>query len=164
MYLSANFTVDEFVASQTAAREGIDNDLPIELLPAAKRTAYGLEMVRTMLGDKPILISSGYRGEELERFINEKAYCAWCVRKGKTADTESWAEYFANKAHPKAEAVDFTCPSYGTPAQIVNTLVKSQLYYDQCILEFGRWVHISFNERNRKQALIIDKDGTRAYG
>jgi zinc D-Ala-D-Ala carboxypeptidase len=142
MYLSANFTVDEFVASQTAAREGIDNDLPIELLPAAKRTAYGLEMVRTLLGDKPILISSGYRSAALNAAV-----------KGSMGSQ-----------HLVAEAVDFTCPSFGTPAQIVNTLVKSQLYYDQCILEFGRWVHISFNERNRKQALIIDKDGTRAYG
>jgi zinc D-Ala-D-Ala carboxypeptidase len=142
MYLSANFTVDEFVASQTAAREGIDNDLPIELLPAAKRTAYGLEMVRTLLGDKPILISSGYRSAALNAAV-----------KGSQGSQ-----------HLVAEAVDFTCPSFGTPAQIVNTLVKSQLYYDQCILEFGRWVHISFNDRNRKQALIIDKDGTRAYG
>jgi zinc D-Ala-D-Ala carboxypeptidase len=142
MYLSANFTVDEFVASQTAAREGIDNDLPIELLPAAKRTAYGLEMVRTLLGDKPILISSGYRSAALNAAV-----------KGSNGSQ-----------HLVAEAVDFTCPSFGTPAQIVNALVKSQLYYDQCILEFGRWVHISFNERNRKQALIIDKDGTRAYG
>lgn len=142
MYLSANFTVDEFVASQTAAREGIDNDLPIELLPAAKRTAYGLEMVRTLLGDKPILISSGYRSAALNAAV-----------KGSMGSQ-----------HLVAEAVDFTCPSFGTPAQIVNTLVKSQLYYDQCILEYGRWVHISFNERNRKQALIIDKDGTRAYG
>ncbi len=142
MYLSENFTIEEFTASQTAAREGIDNDIPIELLSAAKRTAYGLEMVRTLLGDKPILISSGYRSHAL----NEKV-------KGSKGSQ-----------HLVAEAVDFTCPSYGTPAQIVNTLVKSQLYYDQCILEFGRWVHISFNdEHNRKQALIIDKDGTREY-
>ena len=141
MYLSANFTVDEFTASQTAAREGIDNDLPIELIPAAKRTAYGLEMVRTLLGDKPILISSGYRSAALNAAVRGSQ----------------------GSQHLVAEAVDFTCPAFGTPAQIVATLVKSQLYYDQCILEFGRWVHISFNERNRKQALIIDRTGTREY-
>ena len=139
MYLSTNFTVDEFTASQTAAREGIDNDLPIELLPAAKRTAYGLEMVRTLLGDKPILISSGYRSAALNAAV-----------KGSQGSQ-----------HLVAEAVDFTCPAFGTPAQIVNTLVKSQLYYDQCILEFGRWVHISFSDSPRRQALIIDHDGVR---
>lgn len=141
MYLSTNFTIDEFCASQTAAREDIDNDLPIELLSTAKRTAYGLEMVRTLLGDKPILISSGYRSAALNAAV-----------KGSMGSQ-----------HLVAEAVDFTCPAFGTPAQVVNAIVKSQLYYDQCILEFNRWVHISFNDRNRKQALIIDKTGARAY-
>ena len=141
MYLSTNFHLDEFIASQCAAREGIDNDLPIELLPAAKRTAYGLEMVRTLLGDKPILISSGYRSAALNAAV-----------KGSQGSQ-----------HLVAEAVDFTCPSFGTPAQIVNTLVKSQLYYDQCLLEYSRWVHISFSDRNRRQALIVDSTGTRPY-
>jgi len=27
------------------------------------------------------------------------------------------------------------------------------------ILEFGRWVHISFGGRMRRQALVIDKGG-----
>lgn len=141
IYLSANFTLDEFCDSQTAAREGIDNDLPIDLLPAAKQTCYGLEMVRTLLGDKPILISSGYRSAALNVAV-----------KGSNGSQ-----------HLVAEAVDFTCPTFGTPAQIVNAIVKSPIQYDQCILEFNRWVHISFNGKGRKQALIIDKTGTRGY-
>jgi zinc D-Ala-D-Ala carboxypeptidase len=146
MYLSANFTVSEFVASQTAAREDIDNDIPIELLPAARQTAYGLEMIRTLLGDRPLLISSGYRSAALNAAV-----------KGSMGSQ-----------HLVAEAADFTCPTYGTPAQIMNALVASQIPYDQCILEYssnknGGWVHVSFSQRNRKQALRIDKDGTRAY-
>jgi hypothetical protein len=139
--------VDEFIASQTAAREGIDNDIPIELLPAARQTCYGLEMVRTLLGDKPILISSGYRSAALNAAV-----------KGSQGSQ-----------HLVAEAVDFTCPTYGTPAQIVNTLVKSPIPFDQCILEFfnparnSGWVHLSFSGKGRKQALIIDKQGVRAY-
>jgi len=35
--------------------------------------------------------------------------------------------------------------------------------YDQLIVEFGRWVHISFSRSPRHQALVIDHDGTRAF-
>jgi hypothetical protein len=38
-------------------------------------------------------------------------------------------------------------------------LVASGLAYDQVILEFGRWVHISFGSKQRRQALVIDKGG-----
>ena len=141
MYLSTHFTVDEFTQSQTAAREGIDNTIPLELLPTAKRTAYGLELVRTLLNSHPVLISSGYRCHEL----NEK------VGGSKLSQ------------HILAEAADITVPTYGTPAQVVAAIVRSSIPYDQCILEFGRWVHISFTDIPRKQALVIDKDGTRAY-
>jgi len=59
--------------------------------------------------------------------------------------------------------VDFTCPKFGTPAQIVAALVESDIQFDQVILEFQRWVHISFSPRNRRQALVIDKTGTRSF-
>ena len=41
MNLSPHFTLAEFVVSETAARAGIDNDPPLGLLPALKRTALG---------------------------------------------------------------------------------------------------------------------------
>jgi hypothetical protein len=141
MYLSTHFTADEFTQSQTAAREGINNDLPIDLVPAAKRTAQGLELVRILLNAHPVLISSGYRCPEL----NEKV--------GGSRMSQ----------HMLAEAADITVPTYGTPAQVVAAIVRSSIPFDQCILEYGRWCHISFSDMNRKQALVIDKDGTRAY-
>jgi hypothetical protein len=39
--------------------------------------------------------------------------------------------------------------------------VPGAIEFDQVILEFGRWVHISFSERPRMQALVVDKNGTR---
>jgi hypothetical protein len=52
----------------------------------------------------------------------------------------------------------------------MEAIVKAKLPYDQCILEYASlsddskgWVHISFSERNRRQALIIDHNGTRDY-
>jgi hypothetical protein len=48
--LSQHFSLAEFTASQTAAREGIDNDLPADLLANARRTAEMLERIRAALG------------------------------------------------------------------------------------------------------------------
>lgn len=141
MTLSEHFTLDEFTHSQTATRMGASNDPPLELLPALKRTAKGLEAVRTLLGDLPITVSSGYRSPMVNNLVGSKPY----------------------SQHLTGQAVDFTCPAFGTPAQIVRRIVSSGIEYDQCILEFGAWVHISFSDKPRRQALVIDKTGARAY-
>lgn len=146
-YLSTNFTLEEFCDSQTAARQGIDNCPDKLTLESLKRTAYGLEEVRKELGDKPILISSGYRSPELNRAV------------GGTERSQ----------HTLGHAVDFTCPAFGTPREIVRRLIDSAIQYDQCILEFfdpvkkTGWCHISFSARNRRVALVIDKSGAREF-
>lgn len=133
MQLSKNFTLDEFTISQTASREGIDNTPTPEVLDRLKNTAECLEQVRKILG-YAVNISSGYRSPELNKAV-----------KGAT-----------NSQHLLGEAVDFTCPKFGTPRQIVNKLKNSSVNFDQLILEFDRWVHISFTKgSNRKQVLVI---------
>ncbi len=141
MMLSPNFSLTEFTDSQTAARMGIDNDPPVELVPVLKATARCMEDVRDLLGGKPVLISSAYRSPELNAAI-----------KGSK-----------NSQHMTGEAVDFICPKFGTPEEIVQKIKDSPLLFDQCILEFYRWVHISFSARNRRQTLIIDRNGTRPF-
>lgn len=140
-YLSSNFTIDEFTHSQEAARAGIANDPTPEVLEQLYRTAYELELVRKALGDKPILISSGYRCLDLNRSIGSK-------------DTSQ---------HVLGQAVDFTCPQFGTPREIVAHLSTCGIDYDQLICEYSRWVHISFSDHNRRQALTIDSMGTRPF-
>lgn len=140
-YLSSNFTLDEATNSQTASRLGIDNDIPLELLQNAKLAAYGMEQVRSLLGGKPILVSSWYRCPALNEAVGSKP----------------------SSAHLTAMAIDFTCPTYGTVDDVVRAIIGSDIKYQQVIREFGRWVHIAFNGA-QKQALIIDKEGTRAYG
>lgn len=139
-YISTNFTLEEASESQTAARLGIDNDIPPDLIDNVKRAAYGMEEVRTELGDNVILISSWYRCPAL----NE------AVKGSKTS------------RHMTGLAVDFTCPHFGTPREIVHRLVGSNVSYRQVILEFNRWVHIDFDGTER-QALIIDSTGTRVF-
>jgi hypothetical protein len=54
-----------------------------------------------------------------------------------------------------------------TPDDVVKAIIASDIGYDQIIREFNSWTHISvpnsFSTLPRKQALIIDKAGTRAY-
>ena len=141
MNLSPHFTLAEFTLSAEAARRGILNDPPLELMPVLKRTALGMETVRIRLGGLPIVVSSGYRCLELNRVLGSK-------------DTSQ---------HLKGEAVDFICPRFGSPANIVATLKDSDVNYDQLILEFARngngWVHVSFAASARRQAFALDERG-----
>ena len=141
MYLSTNFTLSELCDSQTAARHGIDNTPDAATIERLKQTCYGLEEVRKELGEKPILISSGFRSAALNAAVGGSQ----------------------GSQHLLGQAVDFTCPSFGTPREIVQRLVDSAIQFDQCILEFDRWVHISFSGRNRRTALVIDKSGAREF-
>ena len=157
-----HFTLTELCQSDTAVRMGIDNMPPPDVVLNLNYLMDGLEVVRNILGDKPIRVSSGYRSEALERVLCGKDFKAWCIRHGKTID--EWSEYFKNKAHPKGYACDFTCPEFGTPAQIVEKLRKMPMRYDQLICE-GTWVHISFDPALRGQTLVatFNKDGIPSY-
>ena len=142
MNLSKHFTLDELTHSQTAARLGLDNTPPPAVLDALKRTAYSLEYVRALL-KVPVLISSGYRSDRVNRAVGG-----------------------AHKSqHTTGEAADFTAPTFGTAEAVMRAIVDAgTIYYDQIILEYGRWVHISFvMSAGRRQALVIDHDGTRAF-
>jgi hypothetical protein len=54
-----------------------------------------------------------------------------------------------------------------TPDEVVKAIIASGIGYDQVIREFDRWTHVSVpNEPMgvpRRQALIIEKAGTRIY-
>jgi hypothetical protein len=141
MNLSQHFSIDEFTTSQTAARLGLDNTPPPDVVEALKRTALGLEMVRALL-QAPIHINSGYRSPVVNRAVGGAA----------------------NSQHMTGQAADIICPGFGTPVEVVRAIVSnSSIPYDQCILEFNSWCHISFSAMPRKQALIVDNDGTRVF-
>jgi hypothetical protein len=54
-----------------------------------------------------------------------------------------------------------------TPKQVVEACLASDIPFDQIIEEFGSWTHISVpngaSDKPRRQALIIDKAGTRPF-
>jgi zinc D-Ala-D-Ala carboxypeptidase len=140
--LSDHFTLDELTVSQTAARLGLDNTPSEDVIAALKRTAHGLEMVRAYV-QAPIIVSSGYRSPLVNRAVGGSP----------------------NSQHIKGEAADFTAPGFGQPEMIMRAILRSTrpIPFDQLILEFGRWVHISFSQAPRRQALVIDHAGTRSF-
>ena len=66
--LSEHFTLEELIFSQTAMRKGIDNTPAPDIVRNLRRLAGALEDVRALLG-APVVISSGFRGEALNRAV-----------------------------------------------------------------------------------------------
>lgn len=120
-----------------------DNTPPPEVLPNLRRIALLMEQVRSILG-QPIFITSGYRSKQVNDAVGSK-------------DTSQ---------HRLGCAVDFKCAGL-TPDQIVRKIKASDISYDQLIREFDSWTHISVPSEParapRKQALIIDRTGTRLF-
>ncbi len=139
MQLSKNFKLNEFTASQTATRKGIDNTPAAPIIERLRMLANTLEQVRTLLGDNSIRISSGYRCLALNRAI----------------------ESGDSSAHVQGYAVDFTCPGFGTPKEVANKIAQSDIKYDQIIYE-GTWIHLSVDPRNRRDVLTANFKGGKA--
>ena len=139
MKLSKYFTYSELTFSETAKRLKYTNQPPPKELKSLTNTAQNLDKVRELLGC-PVIVNSGYRSLAVNRAIGSSD----------------------NSQHVRGEAVDFRTHQY-TPRQIVEMIKKSDIPYDQLILEFDSWVHISFSGRNRKQILIIDNKGSRNF-
>lgn len=136
-----HFPLDEMTRSSTAARLGIDNVPHGEVLDNLLYNANQMMKVRKLLGNKPIAINSGYRGKELNKHIPGSSNTS---------------------AHTLGYATDFTCKGFGTPLQVAEAIAESKLMndIDQLIHEYDSWVHISWDPRNRKQKLTINKSGT----
>lgn len=140
--LTEHFTLEEFTDSQTAARKGIPNVPPAIEHRNLVRTAEAMEKVRTLLGDKPILVSSGYRSPAVNAAVGGSK----------------------SSAHMSGLAVDFSCPGFGTPKAICKKLEPHMraLGVDQLIHEYDSWVHLGLSAGEpRHMALTIDNKGTR---
>lgn len=132
MQLSTNFSLAEMTFSQTAKRKGIDNVPPQYIINRLILTADKMEAVRRVCGNRPIIITSGYRSLALNRAIGSK-------------DTS---------AHIKGYADDFRVIGLSIK-QVIELIEDSNIPFDQLINEFNSWVHISFDPRNRHQVFSI---------
>ena len=141
MNLSPHFTLDELTHTDHREIDNSPNQAEIENL---QRLANFLEEVKTVLGGKPVMISSGFRCKALNDAVGSKD----------------------SSQHRVGCAADFRVPGM-TPDEVVRAIIASGIGYHQIIREFDRWTHISVpnqaDETPRKQALIIDKQGTRVF-
>ena len=141
MNLSQHFTLDEL--THTDHRE-LDNTPTQDEISNLQRLANFLEEVKTVLGGKPIMVNSAFRSKQVNDAVGSK-------------DTSQ---------HRIGCAADIRVPAM-TPDQVVRAVIASGIGYDQIIREFDRWTHISVpnidGAEPRKQALIIDKQGTRVF-
>lgn len=137
MRLTEHFSLEELTFSSTALRLGIDNTPSPEIVNHLLIAATGMEHVRELLGF-PIHVDSGYRCLELNSAVGGAPH----------------------SAHMQGYAVDFICPSFGTPLLIVQAIASSNIQFDRCIME-GNWVHISFDPKLRREieTATFTKDG-----
>jgi uncharacterized protein YcbK (DUF882 family) len=143
MNLSPNFTLEELTHSEVAERKNLDNTPNATEIANLTRLAALLEQVRTLL-NKPIMINSGFRSKPVNDSVGSK-------------DTSQ---------HRIGCAADIRVPGM-TPKQVVEACIAANIGYDQIIEEFGSWTHLSVpnspSDTPKKQALIIDKNGTRNF-
>ena len=140
--MTPHFTLAELTHTDHRELENIPNETELANI---QRLAEFLETVKTVLGGKPIMVNSAFRSKVVNDAVGSK-------------DTSQ---------HRVGCAADLRVPGM-TPDEVVKAIIASGIGYDQVIREFDRWTHISIPNKlfdsPRKQALIIDKQGTRVYG
>lgn len=119
--LTANFYLHEFTRSQTAARAGIDvhvepGDPVYANLERLCRTV--LQPLRSSFG--PVHITSGYRPPKVNLMIGGSDRSQHCT----------------------GQAADFVVTGY-SPYDVCRLIQDADMPVDQCIHEFGQWVHVS---------------------
>ena len=142
MKLTANFSLNELIKSQTAERKGIDNTPSGDHQENLKKLCENvLQPVRDHF-EQVVSVSSGYRSPELCTAIGSKS----------------------TSQHARGEAADFEI--FGVSNKELADYIHEHLDYDQLILEYWKesdpnsgWVHCSYSEgNNRNQYLKAYKD------
>ena len=141
--MTPHFTLAELTATSHRQFDNTPNEAETANL---QRLAEFLEQVKTLLDGKPIMISSGFRCKAVNDSVGS-----------------------SDKSQPRTgSAADFKVPGM-TPDAVVRAIMAAGLPYDQIIREFsdpvagGGWTHISISDTPRRQALIIDRAGTRPF-
>ncbi len=137
--MTEHFTLEEFTYSPIATERGVSNTpMSVAVLDSLHATMAGTERIRAALQNFPVQILSGFRCLALNRLVGGSE----------------------NSQHILGEAVDFVCPAFGGPREIVSRL-ESLIHVigiDQLILE-PSWVHCSFtlNPRYDVFTKVADK-------
>jgi len=135
--MTPNFTLAELTTTSHRQFDNTPNEVEMANL---QKLAEFLEEVKALLDGKPIMINSAFRSKQVNDSVGSK-------------DTSQ---------HRTGSAADIRVPGM-SPDAVVRVLVASDLPFDQVIREFDAWTHISISSTPRRQALIIDRAGTRPF-
>lgn len=140
-----HFTLEELTTSEIAARRGVSNEPPQDLLPNLQRTAEFLELVRVRLGYQQVIVHSAYRAPEVNELVGG----------------------VKTSAHCKALAADIVCPGYGCPSSVavaIRDTPELMALLDQLILEYG-WVHVGLadNGKQPRHELLTKRSAAAPY-
>ena len=149
MKLSENLDLSEVIRSESAKRSGIDNMPTEKHLESLKILATNIfQPIREHFGT-PIHISSGYRSEKLNRLVPGTSL---------TSD------------HCFGRAIDIDMDGTKISNNDVFHYIKNNLKFKQLIAEFPingnlSWVHVSYDENNLKNQILIatKKNGETVY-
>ena len=134
MNLSPHFTLEELSLSSTAARHGIDNTPPPEVVTELIRLCLTvLEPARALL-QEPFHTDSGYRCPEVNALVKGSKH----------------------SQHMLGQAADIVPGKLNLQAAF-DKVRSSAVPYDQLILECNAWLHLSCSADNvgpRRMALI----------
>ena len=128
--LSEHFTLEEATHSDTAIRQGIDNQPSTLQLENMKAAAKNLELVRAVTG--ALNVNSWLRLPAVNVAVGGSKI----------------------SSHMDGWAIDVSSTKL-TPYQLCQEVLKAGIKFDQMIHEYGRWMHISFAPEMRQQALTI---------
>ena len=141
MKLSKHLSLAEVQRSESAKRNGISNAVLPKHIENFKLLAEKVfEPIREHFG-APIHISSGYRSKELNKIV-----------KGASLTSD----------HCKGMAIDIDNDGTSISNNDIFDYIKDNLKFKQLIAEFpiyGKlsWVHVSYDENNLKNEILVAK-------
>lgn len=129
--MNLNFKISELIYSETSIKNNINNMPDINSLDnMLELICYCLQPLREKI-KKPMIITSGYRNSEVNKLVGGAA----------------------NSQHTKGQAVDFVINGM-TVEQIINFIKVNNIEFDQCINEYNKWCHISYNKGNNRHQYL----------
>lgn len=132
MQLGRYFTLSEMTFSQTAVRNGIRNTpLPVHVEALQQLVLRILDPLRASL-NRPVQITSGYRSPQLNVAIGGSL----------------------SSQHSRGEAADIVVPNMA-PIDVCRHIIEMKLPFDQLILEFDRWVHVSYRRAGDQRGEVL---------
>lgn len=132
------FTLKEFERSSVADKYNIDNTIPKELIPHIEELIDFLNPIREVWG-KPIIVTSGYRCNELNKKVGG----------------------VSNSAHTIGYGVDLQSGDFRVFSNFIKSYFMShpEVKFDQVIIEKSgksQWIHIGlYNKDNKQRGMVF---------